>query len=154
MGGRREHRVRVLVDHETGHYNRFSMSRRAAEILESAQALDRQGNEAQAIPLYRQAIRLGLSGKPLRDALVGLGSSLRTTGQLDAARRHLLQARRTFPGDPVVILFLALVEHDAGNAVKALRQVAHLYLHESRHPDLANYGAVLRRKFHGARGIK
>jgi Flp pilus assembly protein TadD len=121
-------------------------------LLESAFDLDRRGKEAHAIPLYRQAIRAGLHGESLRDAMVCLGSSLRTVGQLTAARRILLKARKQFPGDPVVVLFLALVEHDAGHIPLALRQVAHLYLSTSTNPDVAKYRAVLGRKFHAARG--
>jgi Flp pilus assembly protein TadD len=124
----------------------------ATELLESAFQLDNRGKEAQAIPLYRQAIRAGLSGAALRDAMVCLGSSLRTIGQLAAARRILLKARKQFPGDPVVVLFLALVEHDAGHVPLALRQVAHLYLSTSADPGVAKYRAVLGRKFHAARG--
>jgi Flp pilus assembly protein TadD len=129
------------------------MPTRAAEILQTAFALDRRGKESRAIPLYRQAIRAGLHGSSLRDAMVCLGSSLRTVGQLAAARRILLKARRRFPGDPVVILFLALVEHDAGNIALALRQVAHLYLSQTKNGRLDPYRAVLKRKFHAARGL-
>src|ERR1700722_14735617 len=115
------------------------LKRTPTDLLPPAFPPDRAGREADAIPLYRQAIRTGLTSSALRDALVCLGSSLRTVGELAAARRTLQSARRQFPGDPVVLLFLALVEHDARDAVLALRQVAHLYLTESKDPRIDPY---------------
>lgn len=130
-------------------YNRPPMAMRAANFLRSALALDRRGNEGAAIPLYRRAIRLGLQGDSLRDALVCLGSSLRSVGEIAAAKRILLKGRRQFPGDPVVILFLSLVEHDAGSPSLAVRQLASLYLGTTTDRGVAKYRSVLRRKFHG-----
>jgi cyanophycin synthetase len=121
------------------------------DLLNSAFSLDRAGREAEAIPIYRKAIRAGLQGDDLRDAMVCLASSLRSVGKLTEAQRILVAARGRFAGDPVVILFLALVEHDLGHASKAVRQLADLYLSQSSDRRLAKYDRVLRRKFHGAR---
>jgi hypothetical protein len=123
----------------------------AMAALKSASALDARGGEVEAIPLYLRAIRLGLKGEELRDAMVCLGSSLRTVGKIAAARRILLAARRRFPGDPVVILFLALVEYDAGNLSLVIRQLGYLCTEKPSDPGVAKYRAVLRRKFHALR---
>jgi tetratricopeptide (TPR) repeat protein len=121
---------------------------RAADVwLESALALDRLGREEQAIPFYERAIRLGLSGYPLRDALICLGSSLRTVGRVQEAVRRFQQARRRFPGDLVVELFLALGYHDTRNATGALRLTALACLRESGDRNLAPFRSVLKRKF-------
>jgi tetratricopeptide (TPR) repeat protein len=124
----------------------------AADILfQQALALDARGHEKDAIPLYRNAIRQGLSRDNFRHALIGLGSSLRAVGQTSAAIRILRQARREFPRDPAIILFLALAHSDAGQHKLVIRQLADLLLNESEHPSLAPYRAVLKRKFHSVR---
>jgi tetratricopeptide (TPR) repeat protein len=121
---------------------------RAADVwLESAQALDRLGREEQAIPFYERAIRLGLSGSALRDALICLGSSLRTVGRVQEAVRRFQQAKRRFPDDVVVELFLALGYHDAAQATEALRLTALACLRESGNRNLKPFRSVLRRKF-------
>ncbi|MGA3066070.1 MAG: tetratricopeptide repeat protein [Tepidisphaeraceae bacterium] len=115
--------------------------------LESAFALDRLGREDEAIPLYEQAIRLGLDGSALRDALICLGSSLRTVGRAREALRRFQQARRRFPRDVVVELFLALGYHDTRQPTDALRLTALACLRESGDSGLAPFRDVLKRKF-------
>jgi tetratricopeptide (TPR) repeat protein len=119
----------------------------AAVWLESGFALDRLGREQQAIPFYEQALRLGLDGPLLRDALICLGSSLRTAGRARDALRRFQQARRRFPNDVVVELFLALGYHDMRRETDALRLTALACLRESVNSGLAPFRDVLRRKF-------
>ena len=121
--------------------------RQAGVWLESALALDRLGREEQAIPFYERAIRLGLSGSALCDALICLGSSLRNVGRVRDAVRKFQQAKRRFPGDVVVELFLALGYHDAAQATEALRLTALACLRESGDRNLEPFRGVLRRKF-------
>jgi Flp pilus assembly protein TadD len=115
--------------------------------LESAFAMDRLGREAQAIPLYERAISLGLEDMAMRDALVCLGSSLRTVGRAREAVKYLAQAQKQFPGDVVVELFLALGYHDVRQPTHALRLTALACLRESGDRGLAAYRDVLKRKF-------
>jgi Flp pilus assembly protein TadD len=148
----------------------FSRGRRAAAVrdlqtlrqlhpknamvwLESAFALDRLGREAQAIPLYERAIALGLKGMSLRNALVCLGSSLRTIGRAREAVRYLARAQKQFPGDVVVELFLALGYHDVQQPTQALRLIALACLRESSNRGLAAYRDVLKRKFRALRAF-
>lgn len=123
----------------------------ARTLLADALALDAAGREADAIPLYRKALAAGLPAHLQHTALVCRGSSLRTTGNLRAALRTLDKARRLFPGDPTVILFLALTHHDAGQSPLATRQLADMLLKQSRDPRLAPYRKALARKFHALR---
>jgi tetratricopeptide (TPR) repeat protein len=121
--------------------------RRATTWLESALALDRLVREAEAIPFYERALRLGLKGAARRDALVCLASSLREVGRPREAVRHLERARRLFPGDVVVPLFLALGYHDVGQHAKALRLLASICLAESRDSNVLAYRSALTRKY-------
>jgi Flp pilus assembly protein TadD len=124
----------------------------ASVWLESAFALDRLGREAQAIPLYEQAIALGLNGSMLKDALVCLGSSLRTVGRSREAVRFLTRAHKQFPEDIIVELFLALAYHDIQLPTRALRLVATACLRDSKSQELAAYRGVLKRKYRSLGG--
>ena len=124
----------------------------ALAALKEAQSLDAAGHEKQAIPLYRLALARGLANEDLHTALVGLGSSLRTAGQTSAAITTLRKARKLFPRDIVVMMFLALAHYDAGQRDLVIRQLADALLNESTQPRLAPYRRVLARKFHALRG--
>jgi len=131
-------------------YN-LSMPTSATTLLQQALTLDANSHEQKAIPLYRRAISLGLSNKDLHTALICLGSSLRTIGQAHAAIRTLQKARKLFPSDPAITLFLALAHYDARQPDLAIRQLADTLLKESKHPSLAPYRPVLKRKYHALR---
>ncbi|HWB54598.1 MAG TPA: tetratricopeptide repeat protein [Tepidisphaeraceae bacterium] len=123
------------------------MKRQAGgKILRSAFSLDRRGREAEAIPLYRQALRLGLKPSDRRDAMICLGSSLRNVGQLQSSLRCLRNASRQFPDDPVIALFMALVHHDLGQKTTALRLAAKACLNQNNQRRLRPYRDVLLRK--------
>lgn len=113
-------------------------------ILEAAYRLDRAGKEAEAIPLYRGAIKAGLSSQDLRDAMVCLGSSLRVVGKTAQARSVLTKAKSLHPADPVVSLFLALALHDRGDHDRALRELGLALIASS---DLGGYSEPLRRYY-------
>lgn len=120
-------------------------------MLRQAIARDAAAKAREAIPLYRRAISQGLKPNELHAAMVGLGSSLRTTGQIAAALRVLQKASRLFLNDPTVTLFLAMTHRDAGQGDLALRQLADLVLKESRNPVLKGYRKTLQRRYHALR---
>jgi tetratricopeptide (TPR) repeat protein len=60
---------------------------------ELAMTLDGRGLEAEAVPLYRKALRMGLPRRISRLAWTWLGSSLRKTARPQAALRCFAQAR-------------------------------------------------------------
>ena len=130
----------------------MAKSSSALEALTDALSLDAASREKQAIPLYRLAIARGLANEDLHTALIGLGSSLRTVGNTPAAITTLRKARRLFPRDIVVIMFLALAHYDAGQCDLVIRQLADALLNESTQPRLTRYRRVLARKYHALRG--
>jgi len=124
----------------------------ALAALTKAISLDAAGREKEAIPLYRLAVTLGLANEDLHSALIGLGSSLRTVGKTAAAITTLRKARRLFPGDLVVVMFLALAHYDVGQRNLVIRQLGDALLKESKQPRLTPYRRVLARKYHALRG--
>lgn len=131
---------------------RYMHPKNAMVWLHSALALDRRGREAEAIPLYQRALKLGLQGQPLRDALVCLASSLREIGKSRAALTQLRRAQTRFPNDKVIHLFLALAYHDLGQKTRALKVLARTCLDDTKNPDLKKYRAALRRKYRSLNG--
>jgi tetratricopeptide (TPR) repeat protein len=121
--------------------------KKAAILLKSAFALDRRGREAHAIPLYKNAIHLGLSRAARRDAMVCLGSSYRGVGRLAEAKRCLQRVCKLYPRDPLPKLFLALALHDLGEKSAALRLLGTLYLNDSKNRGVAAYRRTLHAKF-------
>ena len=93
-----------------------------AALFEFASANDSVGNEAQAEPLYRQALTAGLDGIDRRRATIQLASTLRNLGQHDEAL-SLLQAEQRQASDDLddaVTAILALVLADLGREREAL----------------------------------
>ena len=70
----------------------------AIAAFERASARDSTGQSAAAVPLYREALRIGLTGERRRRAVIQLSSSLRITGQAEEALA-LLTAERAQPSD-------------------------------------------------------
>ncbi len=119
----------------------------AHALLQEAFRLDARGREAEAIPLYKRALRLGLREEVKKHALIGLASSLRNVGRLPEARRVIERARRTYKGDPAIEAFFALILHDLGEGERALKALGQAYLAHVRDPRLFEYERPLARKF-------
>lgn len=133
-----------------------AMERLAAElpagsgigIFERASAFDSTGHSDRAVPLYQQALDLGLSGERRRRAAIQLASSLRNLGraqesvallttELDAGSDELDDAVRAF-------LTLALVDTGREREAASLALTA-LAPHLPRYQrSLANYAQLLR----------
>ena len=82
-----------------------------------AAAHDRAGREAEAIPEYEEALRLGLPDEVERRALLGLGSSLRNVERYDDAVGRCEEAL----GD---VLLLVAEQVELGGYERALRAYA------------------------------
>jgi tetratricopeptide (TPR) repeat protein len=98
----------------------------ALAAYELACACDRDGLEADAIPRYEEALRLGLAEEHLPAALLGLGSSLRNVGRAEEAVAVLTEACERFPQDAALVLFRALALTSAGRCEQALGETVRL----------------------------
>ena len=124
------------------------MDRLAAELpandprglFERASARDATDREAEAIPLYRQALARGLPADRRRRAVIQLASSLRNVGEPEEATELLTDELSGPSGelDDAVRAFLALALADSGREREAV-SVALTALA----PHLAEYGRVV-----------
>ncbi len=125
----------------------MTKEQKAHALLQEAFRLDARGREAEAIPLYRRALRLDPREEEKKHALIGLASSLRNVGQLPEARRVIERARRAYKNDPAIEAFFALILHDLGEGERALSVLGRAYLAHVRDPRLFEYERPLARKF-------
>ncbi|WP_431277278.1 tetratricopeptide repeat protein [Leifsonia poae] len=96
----------------------------AVALFESAGARDFAGREAEAEPLYRRALELGLEEPQRAQAMIQLASTLRNLGRADESVALLQRELAEHPEHPLADAaraFLALALHDAGEPTAALR---------------------------------
>jgi tetratricopeptide (TPR) repeat protein len=119
----------------------------AVAAFERGGAFDSTGHPDEAVPLYRRALALGLTGIRRRRAVIQLSSSLRNLGELPEALA-LLQAERQRGSDELddaVVACLALVLADFGREREALSlTLGALAPHLSRYQrSMGNYARAL-----------
>ncbi len=110
---------------------------------EVAGAYDSAGLEEQARTRYEEALRLGLSGDPLRRCFCQYGSTLRWLGEYDASLAVLTKARQEFPASDAVRVFLALTLNDAGQHDAALAELIATLTTHAEVTDLGRYATGL-----------
>jgi tetratricopeptide (TPR) repeat protein len=116
-----------------------------AEInFQLAWSCDVLGRAKDALPCYEKAIALGLSPNELSGALLGLGSTLRTLGQLDRSADVLRSGQAQFPDNPELAVFLALTLHQQGNHAEAMRLVLETLCATTEDPGLTAYQRAIR----------
>jgi tetratricopeptide (TPR) repeat protein len=119
----------------------------AEAAFERASAFDSTGHSDRAVPLYREALGLGLDGTRRRRATIQLASSLRNLGRADESV-ELLRAELDRGPDELgdaVAAFLALALADTGREREALAlALGALAPHLPRYQrSLANYAGEL-----------
>lgn len=87
---------------------------------ETACVHDFLGLEQTAVPYYEAALRLGLPDDLLRGAYTGLGSTFRTLGEYEGARRVLEAGLQRFPQDAALRAFLAMTLYNLGESKAAV----------------------------------
>jgi Flp pilus assembly protein TadD len=115
----------------------------AAAVFERAASLDSTGRSDLAVPLYRQALELGIQEERRRRAVIQLASSLRNIGQASESVALLTaeQERGSDDLDDAVSAFLALALVDVGREREAVSlALTALSRHLTRYQrSLANY---------------
>jgi putative acetyltransferase len=115
----------------------------AQVALECAWIHDVMGLEREAAGLYREAIDLGLEGEPLREALLGLGSTLRVLGEIEASVETLRRGAALYPGAREFTPFLALSLASAGGWSESVGLLLRELVETTSDPDIARYRTAL-----------
>jgi tetratricopeptide (TPR) repeat protein len=111
--------------------------------LEAAFRRDREGLEAEAIPLYERAIEEGLTDDELASALLGLGSSLRNVGRHDDAVAILEDGCARFPDHAALRTFLALARWSRGEHAGSVRELVEALVRADA-PGMRRYERAIR----------
>ncbi len=120
-----------------------------AEInYQLAWSCDVLGRAADALPHYEKAIALGLPPNELSGALLGLGTTLRSLGQLDRSAEVLRSGKSRFPENREFDVFLALTLHAQGRHAEALKLLLDTLCDTTDDPGLTAYQRAIR--FHAA----
>ena len=115
--------------------------------FERAAAQDSTGHSDRAVPLYREALALGLTGIRRRRATIQLASSLRNLSRsaesVELLRHEMVQSPDEL--DDAVRAFLALALHDVGEHNEALSlALSALAPHLARYQrSVANYAGLI-----------
>lgn len=99
--------------------------------------------EAEAVPHYRAAIAGDLPAADLRDALLGLGSTLRALGRDAEAGEVFAQALARFPGDRPLRVFRAMLRYNTGDARAAVADLLRLLTETTGDPEIQGYGRAI-----------
>jgi tetratricopeptide (TPR) repeat protein len=102
------------------------------------------GRAPEALPYYEKAVALGLPANELSGALIGLGATLRTLGQLDRSAAVLRSGQLQFPDNPEFAAFLALTLHAQGQSAAALRLALETLCETTEDPGLTAYQRAIR----------
>lgn len=119
----------------------------AIGLFERACAFDSTGHSDKAVPLYRQALEVGLQGIRRRRAVIQMSSSLRNIGRADEGVR-LLTTELEHPSDELddavhAVLALCLVELGRGREAVS-HAVGALARHLPRYQrSMADYARLL-----------
>jgi tetratricopeptide (TPR) repeat protein len=111
--------------------------------MHTAWVHDALGLEDEAVPHYRAALALGLTGDELHDTLLGLGSTYRALGRDAESDRTLREALERFPDDPVLRVFHALTLYSLDQPREALRQVLHVLVASTADEGIRGYRHAL-----------
>lgn len=130
-----------LTEHFSDLADKYPTSGRAK--FELANVLDYLGEEAQAVPLYEEAISFGLSEEYEVYAKLQLGSSLRSVGRFEEAVSLLRDSVSQYPGTAAMRMFLGLALHSNGQSSEALQVSLQALLQHLDSNDVERYRPAL-----------
>ena len=114
-------------------------------VYEYASALDAADRESDAVEVYREALAAGLREPHRHRARIQLASSLRNTGQAEAAHDLLTELETERPGSAAVAAFRALAAFDCGRPGEAVADLVDVLLHHAGDDDTQGYRGALSR---------
>ena len=126
--------------HEAAHGALIELASRTPDhaivLYEAACVHDFLGLEAQAVPYYVRALALGLPDETARNAMLGLGSTLRTLGRYEDAERTLREGLTRLPNAHELRTFLAMALYNLGRHHEAMQLLLGVIADTSADPNV------------------
>jgi len=104
-----------------------------------ATSMDVSGRETEAVPYYKKAISFGLSEEYLQNAYIGLGSTYRTLGKYDEAKKTLQDGMRVFPNNKALKVFNAMVLYNLQEHHEAMEVLLSLLVKTTNNQEIKDY---------------
>ena len=104
-----------------------------------AWSFDVLGEESQAVPFYEKAIQLGLSGKVLEEALLGLGSFYRALGNYKQSKDIFLKAIELFPNNRAIRVFYSMTLYNLKQHHQAMELLLNCLADTTTDQEILNY---------------
>ncbi|GEN85168.1 hypothetical protein SLU01_34800 [Sporosarcina luteola] len=117
---------------------------KSAEInYQCAWSFDVLGKEAEAVPYYEKALRLGLNDEDSLGATIGLGSTYRTLGSYKKSKAVFESGLDRFPENNALKTFYAMTLYNLGEHSQAMEIVLTLLVKTSNDHDILSYNRAL-----------
>ncbi|UOQ85761.1 tetratricopeptide repeat protein [Gracilibacillus salinarum] len=104
-----------------------------------AWSFDVLGEEKQAAPFYENAISLGLDGKDLEDALLGLGSTYRTLGEYEKSKSTFSKGTELFPDNKAIQVFYAMTLYNLNEHNSAMELLLKCIIDTTTDKEIMRY---------------
>ena len=104
-----------------------------------AWSFDLLGEEAEAVPHYKQAIELGLEDEDLQGAIIGLGSTYRTLGRYEESRKILETGMSRLPDNGAMKVFNAMTLYNLQDHRQAMEVLLKTIADKTNNEDIKRY---------------
>ena len=104
-----------------------------------AWSFDVLGLESKAVPYYEKAIQLGLSGKDLEGAIIGLGSTYRTLGEYEKSRDVFQKGIDLYPNNEAIKVFYAMTLYNLQEHGRAMELLLNSLISTTKNEEILDY---------------
>lgn len=104
-----------------------------------AWSFDVMGEELKAVPYYEKAIELGLSGKDLEGAIIGLGSTYRTLGKYEKSHDIFKKGLEIYPDNQAIKVFFSMTLYNLHKHSSAMEFLLNSLVETSGDQDIHKY---------------
>ena len=104
-----------------------------------AWSFDVLGFESKAVPYYEKAIQLGLSGKDLEGAIIGLGSTYRTLGEYEKSREVFQKGINLYPNNEAMKVFYSMTLYNLKEYGQAMELLLNSLIATTTNKEVLDY---------------
>ncbi len=104
-----------------------------------AWSFDVLGLESEAVPYYEAAIKLGLSGKDLEGAILGLGSTYRTLGEYEKSKNVFIKGMKLFPDNRAIHVFYSMTLYNLNEHNSAMALLLNCLIETTKDEEILSY---------------
>jgi tetratricopeptide (TPR) repeat protein len=104
-----------------------------------AWSFDVLGLESKAVPFYEKAIQIGLSGKDLEGAIIGLGSTYRSLGDYEKSREVFQKGIVLYPNNEAIKVFYAMTLYNLQEHGRAMELLLNSLISTTKNKEILDY---------------